>query len=156
MREKIPLKEKKQRDSFAWKQRAAEQMARQGMGMRQAAQEQGMALTAEEAEGLFRQKVFQRLLWIERNKYYKELASDPNRTKQSAIGLMWLSIQKLAEQGDWDKALEGLLKLAKVEGWVGAEGQTNVFATLSAKDFEEIKKEMQKLTGTKASEEAIN
>ena len=126
-----------------WHQQVVELMVRYGLSLRLAAQEIGHPIEAEEAEKLFRRKGFQRLLALERQKFYKEIADDPDRNKRTAIGLLLLALQKLADSGEWDKVTDGVLKLAKLEGWLQPETQVSVFQDISQKDLDAIKVKLQ-------------
>jgi len=120
-------------------------MVRHNLSLRQAALDAGEILTVDEAEKLSRSREFQRVLWAERQKFWKELASDPSRGKATIIGRMEHAIAKLLEAGEWDKAIEGLIKLAKVEGLLGTDASINIWGTASAKDIEEVKKQLRSI-----------
>lgn len=120
--------------------RIAEVMIREGKSIQQAAMALLLDFTPEELALLEHRKTFQRVLWGQRHKFYHELATDPERGKISLIGQMILNIQKLQEEGEAKEAIEGLLKLAKVEGYVGAEQQVNIFGSVTPKELEEAKK----------------
>jgi len=115
-------------------------MVRETKTIKQAASELGMAFTNEELLALEKRKGFQEVLWAERHRFYKELATDPERGKISIIGQMIFNIQKLQDAGQAEKAIEGLLKMAKVEGYVGADQQVSVFTSVTPKDLEEAKR----------------
>jgi hypothetical protein len=130
--------------------KVAERMVREGVSFRVAATEEGVNLTSIEAENIFRTKAFQKVLWEQRHKYAQEVANDPGATKVSAAGMMLIAIQKLLEEAQWDKAIAGIEKLAKLQGWMGIEGQVNVFAGLSEREYEQVKKKLEQrleLTG---------
>lgn len=115
-------------------------MIREAKSIRAAAQDLNLAFTNEELVALENRKGFQQVLRGERHKFYKELATDPERGKLSIIGQMIQNIQRLQEEGQSEKVLEGLLKLAKVEGIVGADQTVNVFGVATPKDLENAKK----------------
>lgn len=115
-------------------------MARLGLGLRAAALEVGVELTVEEAELIQRRKSFGALLWTARNRYHQEVAGDPERTKKALIGALYILAQRLSEEGESDKAAEVLLKVAKIEGWVGPDSNVNVFGNLSSKDYNDLRK----------------
>lgn len=126
-----------------WHAKAAELMVRHAMSVRRASEVLGVNLSEQEASNLMRSKMFQKLLWTERNKYHRELADDPTRSKQTAIGVAVLAIQKLAEAGQWKEVVEAVFKLGRLEGWVGSEGNVNIFQNLTAEELEEAKKRVQ-------------
>jgi hypothetical protein len=126
----------------SWYEKAADKMVRENKMLVQVANEMELAITSRELLNIEKTKAFQQILWTARNAYYKEIASDPERTKYSMLGAMTLIVQKLMEEGKWDKAAEAILKLAKIEGWVGTEGNINVFAGLSDKQLEEIERKV--------------
>jgi len=126
-----------------WFEAAAALMVRHSLSLRQAALEQGTVLSVEESDLISRRKEFQRVLWSERQKYYKELASDPHRGKSTIIGRIEHAVTKLLDAGEWDKAIEGLIKLAKIEGLLGSDQNINIYGNLSAKDIAEVKKQIQ-------------
>ena len=127
----------------AWYEKAAELMVRHGMSLRQAASEIGVPLTTEEAEAIGRRQGFQRVLWLARNRYYQEVASDPGRTKNAALGLLYVLAQKLIEGGEFDKAADVIFKMLRAEGHVGPEQQVSVIAGLSANELEAVRKKLE-------------
>lgn len=131
----------------SWFGKVAEIMVREQKNIQQAAMECDVDLTSEELRALEKRKAFQQVLWTERHRFFQELASDPNRSKTSLLGQMLFLTQKLIEEGEYDKALEGLMKLAKIEGFVGPEQQVNIFGGLSPKDLEEAKKRLNERLG---------
>src|SRR6266404_2326737 len=120
----------------SWYKKVADTISREGVPIRQALSMHDIPIDAEEANQLYRSKIFQRVLWQARFDYYSQIASDPARTKAALLGLMTLAIQNLASEGQWDKVLEGALKVARVEGWANGESNVTVFANLTAKDIE--------------------
>ena len=119
-------------------------VVRENMPFRAAAHEAGAQITTVEAENIYRRKSFQKILWAERNKFYAEVANEPGRNKTSAVGLMHLLVHKLIEAGEFDKALEGITKLAKLEGWLNPETQINIMQELTGKDLTRLRKELEK------------
>ena len=126
-----------------WYQKVAETMVRESKNIRQAATEHGLELTTEELHGVEKRKAFQQVLWTERHRFWQELANDPERGKLSLVGQMLFLVQKLIDEGSYDKALEGLMKIAKVDGIVGPEQQVNVFGGVTPKDLEEARKQIE-------------
>lgn len=135
-----------------WYQRVAEIMVREGRNIRQAADECDLRLAPEELISIERNKTFQRVLWTERHRFYNDLAKDPTLCKQSLIGQMMFLIQKLIEEGEYDKALTGGMQLAKVQGFVGPEQQVNIFGGVTPKDLDEARKAIvERLKGTEVT-----
>jgi hypothetical protein len=127
----------------SWFQRAARIVVRQEVPLRHACSELKIDVTSSEAEAIYKSEAFQKVLQVERMRFAKELANTPGRDKQSAIGLLYLLVQKLIEEKQWEKAVNALEKLMKAEGWTGQEGNINVFAGLSAKEYAELMKEVE-------------
>ena len=122
-----------------WMQPAAQLMAQEGISLREAATRLRIPLTNEVAATTYRLKIFQKLLRQERNRFAMEVANDPAWTKRTAIGQMLACVQHLMEAGEFDKALEGLLKVARVEGWTNSEANINVFAGLTDRELADVK-----------------
>jgi len=126
-----------------WYRQAAEIVVRDGVSFRQAASELQVVLDGEEANKIYRSRAFQQILWQARFEYYTEIANDPGRTKAAILGLMTLALQQLAASQQWEKVLEGGLKLARVEGWTQGEQNQNVFLNLTQRDIDEARKKLQ-------------
>lgn len=118
---------------------AAEIMVREGKSLAQAITDLGISLSSPEVKKVERRPTFQRLVWDARNRWNKDIADVPSRSKQSTIGQLQIIAQKLVEEGNFDKAAEVLFKLAKLEGWVGDASTVNVFGSLSNADLEKLK-----------------
>ena len=67
------------------------------------------------------------------------IANDPTRTKSVVLGQLVVLADKLTREGEYDKAAGVLEKLAKLEGWQGADSNVNIFAGLTAKDIAEAR-----------------
>lgn len=120
-------------------QRLAGYMATNDKDIWVASTELELGLTSLECDRVAKNKNFQKYLRSERNKIYNDLATDPQRTKETLIGKAVYAIDKLLDAGAFDKALTGILSLAKIEGIVGSETNVNVFANLSTKEMAELK-----------------
>lgn len=118
-------------------------MARTGVGLRDAATELGKEVTTAEAAVVLRRASFQKILWEARHRFFSGLATDPRFNQDVVIGKLLANAQKLEEQGEFDKASEVLLKLAKVKGWVGPESQVSVFGELSQRDLDAIRQQVE-------------
>lgn len=130
-----------------WYRQVADAITQQGLSFRQAASELDLELTPEECLKTERSKDFQDVLWQARFDYWSEVGSNPGRSKAAALGLLTLALQSLAAQGEWEKVIDGILKLAKCEGWVGGDSSVQVFAGLTARDIEEARKKIQDSLG---------
>lgn len=120
----------------------AELIVREQKSPLSAARELGLEWTAEDCEQIYKSAEFQATLWDCRFRYYTEIANQPGRTKAAALGLMTLALQNLAAEGEWEKVVEGVLKLGRLEGWTNGDSTVQVFANLTAKDIEEAKKQL--------------
>ena len=123
---------------------AAEIMVRESKSLAQAVTDLGVSLSTVDVKKVEKRPSFQRLLWDARNKWNREIADIPSRTKQSTIGQLQLIAEKLIQEGAFDKAAEVLFKLAKLENWVGETGTVNVFGGLSQRDIDDLKKKLPK------------
>jgi len=109
----------------------------------QAARQVGLEWTEKECEKITRRPEFKRILREEKYKHASEVANTPGRNKSSAIGMMQVAIENLLSEGEWDKAVAAIEKLAKLEGWMGSDSNINIFAGLTAKEIEEQKAKIQ-------------
>ena len=127
------------RNTESWFEKAADLMVRRGVGLREAAAEINVVLGVEEAAGIRRSKAFEAILWNVRNAYFLEVGSNPGLRRDGIVGKMWVCADKLLEDGEYDKAAEVLLKVAKIKNFVGPEQQTNIFGNLSQEDLNRIR-----------------
>jgi hypothetical protein len=118
-----------------WYGKAAEHMVRENKTLIQVALEMGLDIHSRDLVNIERHKAFQQALWAEKNKFYKEIASDPDRGKNVLLGQMTLIVDQLMKEGKWEKAAAAILQLAKIEGIVGTEGTVNVFGPLSERQL---------------------
>jgi hypothetical protein len=117
-------------------------MVRTQCSLKQAALEVGHPLDPDEADKVSRRRDFQEILRVEKNKYFQSIANDPTRTKSVLIGQMWVAADRLMFEGEYEKAVSALDKLAKVEGWSGGDSNINVFAGLTPRDISEAKERL--------------
>lgn len=139
-----------------WLADAVDLMVRAGISLRQAAGELEIPITSADAENISRRKSFQKLLRTTKSKLYIELGSDPDISKTLLIGKLLLLSDRLMEEGEWDKCAEVLFKCAKVRGDVGADVATNVFTGLSAKDYSDIRKNLEEGKSATNQNGAVN
>lgn len=135
----MPKSSKIPRYCPAWFVQVAELMVQSGVSFLQAAVELGIKVDPDEAEATSRRKEFAEILRTEKNKYHQMIANDPTRTKSVVLGQLVLLADKLTRDGEYDKAAGVLEKLAKLEGWQGADSNVNIFAGLTAKDIAEAR-----------------
>jgi|GEM_PF-6126440 hypothetical protein len=126
-----------------WHIEAANLMARTGCSLKEAATILAAPVTTEDIQVLLRRQSFQRILWEARYRFFKEIGSDPQLSKETAIGKLVSLAQKLEEEGSHDKAAEAWFKVIKTAGWVGPENQISVFGELTQKDLESIRKKVE-------------
>lgn len=105
--------------------------------------ENNLGITSRECEHIARTREFQAVLRAERNKFYKELANDPSRSRASAVGQLLFAIQKLLEGEQYDKAVGALGQLFKSEGWTTDAASVNIYQDITGKDMEAIRKRLQ-------------
>ena len=130
----------------AWMLDAANLMAMTGCSLKQAATDLDLDVTSEECNNIIRREGFQKLLQEARHKHFHDLGSDPNYSKDSAVGKLIVLSQKLEEEGSFDKAAEVVLKIAKIQGWVGPESNVSVFGELTQRDLDAIREQVVKET----------
>ncbi len=126
-----------------WLIEAAELMARTGCSLQQACTELDRTEDSQECDNIVRRKSFNRLLWEHRHRYFSSLGKDPSFSQDVLIGRLMSQSQKLEEEGEYDKAAEVLLKIAKIRGWVGPENQVSIFGELSQSDLDGIRKKIE-------------
>jgi hypothetical protein len=114
-------------------------MARTSCSLKQASGDVGHPLDPDEAERTFRRRDFQDILRSEKNKFFAGIANDPTRSKSVAIGKMEMLIDRLIVAGEYEKAANAIDKLGKLEGWVGADSNVNIFSGLTARDIAEAR-----------------
>lgn len=140
-----------------WFQRVAEKMVRESKTLLDCCVELGIPMTSKDAFNTERKKSFQQCIQGERNRYYAELANDPARTKNSLIGALLLVINRLMDEGKWRDASEALLKLAKIEGWVGEGTQINILKELTDSQLKAIERSiLPQLPATNAKHTEVN
>jgi hypothetical protein len=127
-----------------WYEKAAHAIVRSERTLFQYANEANLGLTATECANIARTKEFQAALRAERNRFYKELSTDPQRNRNTAVGQMVFAIQKLLDAEQWDKAVAALTQLFKAEGWTSEATQLTIFNDLNAKDIDGLREKLRK------------
>jgi hypothetical protein len=128
-----------------WYQKAAAKMAREGKTLFQVSNEIDLGLTSKECIDLERDKEFGVCYRGERLKYYKELASDPNRSKESLVGQMFFLADSLMNKDQLDKAATILVNAAKLLGYMDSTQNINIFGNLSQQDLEATRARLKKV-----------
>lgn len=123
-----------------WYQKAAEIMVREGVNLFAATQKLDLGIRPSECEEIAASKEFLSVLRAERNRFYKELAGDPARSRTTAVGQLLFVIEKLLEHEQYEKAAEAIFKLSRIEGWTTEQAAQNLFFDLTGKDLTELRK----------------
>jgi hypothetical protein len=129
-----------------WIPQACELMVKYDLSLRQAAAELDQDISIEEAEALKDRKLFKEALDKARLDHYTEIGSNPKLTKEAIVGQIFKLAERLAADRKDYKAADSLLKLAKVQGWVGAEPDSlwKTFSGLSQADIDALKERLRK------------
>jgi hypothetical protein len=120
-------------------------MVKYDLSLRQAAAELGQDISIEEAEALKDRKLFKEAQEQAQLANYAEIGSSHKLTKEAVVGQIYKLASRLAADHEDYKATDALLKLAKVQGWVGdAEPDTlwKAFSKLNHAEIEEVKKRL--------------
>lgn len=135
----------------SWYGRVANRMVQEGKTFAQAMTDEGVVMTSAEAESWFKRSSFQRCLRQARHRFHIEVARDPERNKSATIGQLQVLADKLQAEGEHDKAAEVLLKICKIEGWVGPDN-VQVFGNLTQAQIDAARDALkQKLLGQSSS-----
>lgn len=122
-----------------WYEKAAVAIVRDGKTLFAYANEANLGLTSRECENVARTKEFAEVLRTERNKFYRELATDPSRSRYTAVGQLIFAIGRMLEAEQFDKAVAAIAQLAKLEGWTSDQAQVSVFNDLTGKDIDALR-----------------
>jgi len=140
-----------------WIGQAVELMVKHDLSLRQAAVELGQEISVEEAEALKDRKLFKEKLEEARLAHYSEIGSSQKLTKDVIVGQLYKLAERLANDREDYKAADSLLKLAKVQGWVGAEPDSLwvTFTKLSQADIDEVKRRLKEQTAQKKGQTPV-
>jgi len=116
--------------------------------MFQACVDLNIMITSSEADAHFHSKAFQNVLREARSRVYGEIANDPGHSKRTLVGKLLLAADRLFDEAKYDKAAEVLHKVAKIEGWEKSDNTLTVFADLTQRDLDDIKKKLSIELGT--------
>jgi hypothetical protein len=122
-----------------WQPEAVELMARENISLREAATRLQIPLTSQEIITVSKRASFQKALRAAQNAHFQEIAADPSYSRRSVIGKMLFFIERLSDEGEYRDAVEGLLKVARVEGWLNETPNINVFNNLTDQELNAIK-----------------
>ena len=132
----------------AWYRDVASAMLRDILPFRAALAALNIQISNAEADRIEYSAAFKKQLDIEQQLLYQELAANPNFNKQSVIGGMLHAVQQLLREGDFDKAVNGFMAIAKLQGWLGVESNVNVMLGVTQRDIEEARKKILQETVT--------
>ena len=139
--------------SQPWYDDAAEAMVRHNVKLFEYANEKNLGLRKVECDNIVRTKEFMAALRAARNKFYRELANDPTRTRNTAVGQLVHAIQSLIDNAQFDKAVAAIAQLAKMEGWNKEAAQAlNIFQDLSGGDISKLREKLE----AKKKPQAVN
>jgi len=131
-----------------WMFEAIQLMVRQGLGLKQAAEQLGENITPQEAERISARALFQEALEEARLSFYTEIGSNPKLTREAVIGRLYQLAENLASEGENYKAADTYLKLAKTAGFCGQETDTpfKVLTSLNQSELDAIKARLKEQT----------
>jgi len=130
-------------EGTAWYSKLISKHVREDKSLFHCSNELDLGLTVKELEALQKDKDFAAVLRSERWKFYKEIASDPNRSKTSTIGNLLFAADRLMAKGHEDKAARIYMDVAKLEGWF-EERSVTVFGDISQADINKLKEKVLK------------
>lgn len=114
-------------------------MVREGKSLFIVSNELNLGLTKKQCDDTLKDLEFQRTLRGERLRYYRELAGDPNRSKQSNIGHLLLCADQLMAKEQYDKAANVIMSVMKAEGQLEDKTAITVFGNITDKDVQMMK-----------------
>lgn len=133
----------------SWYQKAAKLMVAKGLNLFAATQALDLGIRKIEAERIEDSEEFREVLHGERNRFYKALANDPARSRATAVGQLLFCIEKLIAKDGYDKAVEAIFKLARLEGWAQDQVVQNIFGDLSGDAIARLKQQYANKTAAK-------
>lgn len=128
-----------ERSTEHWYEGACDAIVREGRTLFAYSNEKNLGLTTRECENVQKLKAFQEVLRTRRNVYYKEIAGDASLSRAAIKGQLVVAIGKMMENGQYDKAANAIMQLAKFEGWVSDGTNVNLFADLTAGDLAKLR-----------------
>jgi hypothetical protein len=127
-----------------WMLDAIQLMIRENLSLRQAAAQLGIEITPQQADNISGRIRFKDALDEARLAYFTEIGSNPRLTKDAVVGQLYQLATRLAADREDFKAADALLKLAKIQGWMGYEPDPlqKAFAALTQEDIDQLRGEI--------------
>jgi hypothetical protein len=116
-------------------------MIREDLSLRQAAQQLGVEISPQHASNITSRIRFQEALDEARLEYFTEIGSNPRLTKEAVVGQLYLLACRMAADREDAKAADALLKLSKIQGWLGYEPDSpfKVLHSLNQSELDQLK-----------------
>jgi hypothetical protein len=131
---------------------AIQLMIREDLSLRQAAQQLGVEISPQQAVNVSSRIRFQEALDEARLDYFTEIGSNPRLTKEAVVGQLYLLACRLSADREDAKAADALLKLSKIQGWLGYEPDS-MFKTLGSLNQSELDQLRQRLLEKQQSQQ---
>jgi len=127
-----------------WMIDAIQVIIRENLSLRQAATQLGIEITPQRADNISGRIRFKDALDEARLAYFTEIGSNPRLTKEVVVGQLYQLATRLAADREDFKAADALLKLAKIQGWMGYEPDplSKAFAALTQQDIDQLRGEI--------------
>jgi len=127
-----------------WMLEAVELMIQENLSLRQAASQLGIEITPQEADNISGRIRFKDAIDEARLAYFTEIGSNPRLTKEAVVGQLYQLATRLAADREDFKAADALLKLAKIQGWMGYEPDSlqKTLSALTQEDIDQLKGEI--------------
>ena len=114
------------------------------MSLKSAVTQLGIEVSVDDIHRIENRTSYPKMVWSAKHQLALELGGDPELSKQAGIGHLLIQADALDKEGQHDKAAEVWFKIAKLAGWVGVEGQVNVFGDLTQDQLDKIKETVSK------------
>jgi hypothetical protein len=128
----------------AWYVKACAKMVREGKAFFAVTNEMDLGLTKAQCNELEITTDFQQVLRGERYKYYKEISTDPNRSKNTNIGNLLYCADELMRKGQHKEAANVIMNVMKAEGQLEDKTTVNIFGDVTAKDLAAMRERISK------------
>lgn len=128
----------------AWYAKACTKMVREGKPFFAVSNEMDLGLTKAQCLEIEILTDFQTVLRGERYKYYREIAQDQNRSKNTNIGNLLFCADELMRKGQHKDAANVIMNVMKAEGQLEDKTTVNVFGDISHKDLEVMRAKVAK------------
>lgn len=129
-----------------WMLEAINLMVRQNLSLRQAAQQLGVEITPQQADNIGGRIRFQDALESARLSYYADVGSDYRLSRDAVVGQIFKLAERLAsDREDYKAAVDALLKLSKIKGWVGEpEHKPSLLDSLTQSEIDKLRADVKK------------